>query len=121
MITLLIEITEKTGTFIPVSSYLFEVFESNELKSKPKPSTLKPLDFKCSIRAPNQYLGTKTYHTGLIDQVVSLLYYYYATQAKSIAFPELAIPAMIQIKRIIKASKDVAMSRHLQQLVEKVF
>lgn len=120
LIKILIGVSEKTGVYIPVASYLFEVFESAELKGKPKPSTLKPLDFSLNIRAPNQYLGSKTYHTGLVDQVLELLFHFYATQATSIAFPELAIPAIIQLRRILKAGKDVGMSRQIQQLIEKV-
>ncbi|KAJ3272386.1 Nucleolar Complex 2 protein [Terramyces sp. JEL0728] len=116
----LIEIAQKTKFFIPVASYLFEIFESSELKKKGKPSTLKPIDFKLNIRAPNPYLGTKTYHNGLIEQVVHLLFQYYTSSAFSIAFPELAIPAIVQLKRMTKQGKDFALNKQVQQLVDKL-
>jgi nucleolar complex protein 2 len=81
---------------------------------------LKPLDFTLNIRAPNQYLGTKTYQLNLFEQVLEGLVRYYASQSKSIAFPELAIPSIIQLRRIIKTCKDVAMTKQMQQLIEKV-
>ena len=90
------------------------------MKSKPKPSTLKPLDFTCTIRAPNQYLGTKTYHSGLLEQIIDLLFWFYACQSKSIAFPELIIPAVSFLRKMNKMGKDVGMSRQIQQLLEKV-
>ncbi|KAJ3313466.1 Nucleolar Complex 2 protein [Boothiomyces sp. JEL0838] len=120
IIRILIEIAQKTKFFIPVASYLFEVFESSELKKKGKPSTLKPIDFKLNIRAPNPYLGTKSYHNGLIEQVVHLLFQYYSGCAFSIAFPELAIPAIIQLKRMTKQGKDFALNKQIQQLVDKL-
>lgn len=120
LIKILIGICEETSVYIPVASYLFEVFESSEMRSKAKPSSLKPLDFTLNIRAPNTYLGTKTYHSGLVEQTVDLLFRFYACQGLSIAFPELAIPAVIQLKRLMKGGKELSLSRQIQQLVEKV-
>jgi hypothetical protein len=119
IIKCLIDITKRTNVFIPVASYLLEIFESSELKSKPKPSTLKPLDFTLNIRAPNAYLGTKTYHLGLVEQVINHLYDFYASCSLSISFPELSVPAIIQLKRMTK-SKDFSMNKQIQQLIEKV-
>ena len=44
IIKLLLQIAGSCKTFIPVSSYLLDVFNMNELKQDGKPSTLKPLD-----------------------------------------------------------------------------
>lgn len=96
------------------------MFESSELKQNPKPSTLKPLDFVYNIRAPNQYLGTKTYHKGLVDEAISLLYEYFATQATSIAFPELAIPCVIQLKKMTKQGREFGMTKAIQGLLDKL-
>ncbi|KAJ2999230.1 Nucleolar Complex 2 protein [Globomyces sp. JEL0801] len=120
IIRILIDLSEATSVYIPVASYLFEVFESAELKTKGKPSTLKPIDFQLNIRVPNTYIGTKTYHNGLVDEVVHLLFRYYSAHAFSIAFPELAIPAIIQLKRMVKHGKDFALNKQVLQLIEKL-
>ncbi|KAJ3287517.1 Nucleolar Complex 2 protein [Borealophlyctis nickersoniae] len=116
----MIELARKTGTFVPVASHLFEIFESNELRGKAKPSTLRPLDFTVNIRAPNPYLGTRAYQIGVAEEAVSLLFDYYGSFALSIAFPELAVPAILQLKRFVKRSKNFQVNKQIQQLVEKL-
>lgn len=116
----LIDLMRHTGTFIPVASHLFEVLESAELRGKAKPSTQKPLDFTLAIKAPNAYLGTRPYQVGLAEEIVNLLFDFYGAFALSISFPELAIPAILQLKRYIKRSKNFQINKQLQQLVEKV-
>jgi nucleolar complex protein 2 len=120
IIRCLIEISQKTKVYIPVAAYLLDVFESNEMSKKPKPSTLKPLDFKMNIRAPNTYLGTRTYYNGLLEEVIHLLYEFFSVHALSIAFPELAVPAIVQLKKISKNGTDFAKNKQIQQLIEKV-
>ena len=67
------------------------------MKSKPKPSTLKPLDFGLLLKAPNSYLNTRTYQSGLAEEAVALLIDHYDTYALSIGFPELAVPAVLLV------------------------
>jgi nucleolar complex protein 2 len=119
LINLLVDISEKTNVFIPVIGYIMEIFESAELKSKPKPSTLKPLDFELNIRASNEYLSTKTYHTGVVECTVNVIYRYLQTVAMDISFPEIALPMIVLFKKLAKGS-EVNMSRMLQGVVEKV-
>ncbi|KAJ3152061.1 Nucleolar Complex 2 protein [Geranomyces variabilis] len=116
----LVQLMKHTNTFIPVASHLFEILESAELRSKARPSTLKALDFSLAIKAPNQYLGTRTYQVGVVEQVVSLLFEYYGAFALSISFPELAVPAVLQLKRYTKRSKNFQTNKAIQQLVEKI-
>ena len=112
---------ESTQIFIPTTPLLLEIFDSNELKSKGKPSTLKPLDFGLSVRAPSQYLGTKTYQSGLIEQVMGLLYRGYSCMARSIAFPELVVAVVLRMRKIVKEGKvGVAGTRQIQMFIEKV-
>jgi nucleolar complex protein 2 len=72
------------------------------------------------LRAPNGYLSTKTYQNGLIEESVNLLYDIYGSLALEISFPELCVPAVIQMKRWIKKSKNFFMNKQIQQLIEKV-
>ncbi|KAJ3294549.1 Nucleolar Complex 2 protein, partial [Blyttiomyces sp. JEL0837] len=117
-VRLLIELSRKTSTYIPLSSHLFEVFESSELRSKPKPSTLKPMDFGLALKTPNQYLGTRPYQVGVAEEAVNLLIDFYDCFALSVGFPELAVPAVLQFKRYMKKSKNVIANKQIQQLLE---
>ncbi|KAL0637301.1 Nucleolar Complex 2 protein [Maublancomyces gigas] len=116
----LLRLSRSTGVFIPLAPLIFEVLSSSELKKKPKPSTIKPLDFAATIRAPKSYLRTKTYQDGVAEQVVELLSEFYVLYAKSIAFPELAIPTIVLAKRGMKKSKNAKLNNALAVLVGKL-
>ncbi|MCJ1300248.1 Nucleolar Complex 2 protein [Hypocenomyce scalaris] len=98
----LFRISRSTTTYIPLAPSLLEVLASPELKKPPKPSTLKPLDFTTSIRAPKSYLRTRVYQDGLGEQVAELLAEFFGLWCKSIAFPELVIPPTVLLKRWLK-------------------
>lgn len=117
----LLKLSEQTRTLVPVMPYINEVLESSEMKRKPKPSTLKPLDFFTCIRAPSSYLKTRVYQQGLMNEIIELIQEYYYLYAKSIAFPELSVPASVLLKRYAKKeSSNVELSKNILSLVEKL-
>lgn len=93
---------------------------SAELKKKPKPSTLKPMDFSITIRASKSYLRTRTYQDGLAEQIVELFSEFYVLYSKSVAFPELAIPTIVMVKRFMKKSRNAKFNSSLHLLVSKL-
>jgi nucleolar complex protein 2 len=99
----LLRISSATATYIPLAPALVEVLNSAEMKKIPKPSTLKPLEFSVAIRATKAYLRTRTYQDGVGEQVVELLSEFFVLWAKNIAFPELALPVIVMLKRWVKA------------------
>ena len=106
LIRSLLRISLATSTYIPLAPALYEVLNSAEMKKPPKPSTLKALDFTTSIRAAKSYLRTRVYQDGVGEQVAELLSEFFVIWAKSIAFPELALPVLAMLKRWVKeASK----------------
>ncbi len=98
----LLRLSRSTGTYIPLAPALLEVLNSAEMKKPPKPSTLKPLDFTTSIRAPKSYLRTRVYQDGVGEQVAELFAEFFVLWTKSIAFPELALPVIVMLKRWLK-------------------
>jgi len=72
------------------------------MRKSPKPSTLKPLDFEVTIRVVKGYLRTRVYQDGVGEQVIELLSEFFALWCKSIAFPELALPVIVMLKRWLK-------------------
>jgi len=120
LIRSLLRLSLSTGAYIPIAPLIFEVLSSTEIKKKPKPSTLKPLDFSVSIRAPKSYLRTRVYQDGLAEQVVELFSEFYVLYSKSVAFPELAIPTIVMIKRFMKKSKNAKFNSALHLLVAKL-
>ncbi|KAF2868798.1 Noc2p family-domain-containing protein [Massariosphaeria phaeospora] len=99
----LIRVSSATSTYIPLASVLVEVLNTAEMKKQPKPSTLKTIDFATTIRATKAYLRTRTYQDGVGEQVVELLSEFFLLWTKNIAFPELALPVVVMLRRWLKA------------------
>ncbi|KAE9988277.1 hypothetical protein EG328_011650 [Venturia inaequalis] len=113
LIRSLLRLSRATTTYIPLAPALYEVLTSAEMKKSPKNSTLKPLDFATNIRAPKLYLKTRVYQDGLGEQVVELLSEFFVLWCKNIAFPELALPVVVMLKRWIKdASQEKTGNRN---------
>ena len=102
MMRSLLRISRATGTYIPLASALLEVLNSAEMKKPPKPSTLKSLDFASNYKAQKSYLRTRVYQDGVGEQVAELLSEFFVLWSTSIAFPELALPVIVMLKRWLK-------------------
>ncbi|KND90917.1 Nucleolar complex protein 2 [Tolypocladium ophioglossoides CBS 100239] len=102
----LLRTSRATGTYIPLPSPLLEVLSSAEMKKPPKATTLKAFDFAVAYKAPKSYLRSRVYQDGVGEQVVELLGEYMFLWCTSIAFPELALPVIIQLKRWLKQSRS---------------
>ena len=106
MMRSLLRLSRATGTYIPLASALLEVLNSNEMKKPPKPSTLKILDFASNYKAPKSYLRTRVYQDGVGEQVAELLSEFFVLWSTSIAFPELALPVIVMLKRWLKDASN---------------
>ncbi|KNG51858.1 nucleolar complex protein 2 [Stemphylium lycopersici] len=123
----LLRVAQATSTYIPLAPALVEVLNSAEMKKPPKPSTLKALDFNVSIRATKAFLRTRVYQDGIGEQVAELLSEFFVLWTKNIAFPELALPVIVMLKRWVKAmtkkssgNKNGKVSSLIALLVQKL-
>ncbi|KAJ7657909.1 Noc2-domain-containing protein [Mycena polygramma] len=112
----LLHLTRHTHTYVPISPYLLPILTSTLTpSSRPKASTLRPLDLEVQIRAPQQYLKTRIYSEGLIEEAVYLLAEWLASAPVhgSIAFPEIVVPVVITLRKSIKAAKSGGSAKDL--------
>lgn len=116
----LIRLSQSTGVYIPIFPLIVEVLNSTAITKNPKKSILPVFDFENNIKVNQQYLGTKVYQDGLTEQFIELTFEFFVLYSKNIAFPELATPAIISLRRFIKKSKNVKFNKQLSQLVEKL-
>lgn len=121
----LLRIVQRTSTFIPLSTPLFEILNSPELSKRSKPSTLKPLDWEYYLKCPTSYQRTRVYADALAEETVHLLTEFFGgSLSKSIAFPELALPAIVTLKRLSKKTLQnkgqVKLSGMVKILIEKL-
>lgn len=114
LVRALVRLVQKTGTYVPLAPLLVGVIESPEVApvSQGRRKThalkhsgnLKLLDLETCIRAPVPYLKTRVYSDALIQEAVYLLGEYLGVLSTQIAFPELALPISLAIKRHSKAA-----------------
>lgn len=106
MMRSILRLSRATGTYIPIASALLEVLNSAEMKKPPKPSTLKSLDFASNYKAQKSFLRTRIYQDGVGEQVAELLSEFFVLWSTNIAFPELALPVIVMLKRWLKEANN---------------
>ena len=105
----MLHLTRHTHTYVPLAPYLLPILTSTlSPSSKPKASTLRPLDFDLHIRAPQQYLQTRVYNEGLAEEAAFLLAEYLASPPVhgSIGFPEVTVPIVLLLRKAVKGTKQ---------------
>jgi len=105
----MLDLSRHTNTYIPLTPYLLPIISSQlGSLSKSKPSTLRPLDFESNIRAPAQYLKTRVYAEGLVDEATFTLaeWLISAPVHGSIAFPEITVPIVVSLRKTLKTAKS---------------
>lgn len=116
----MLRLMQRTSVYIPLGPHLLEMLAAPEFMRKAKGSTLKPLDFTTTLRAPAAYVRTRVYADQLADEVPHLLLEYLSTQSRSIAFPELIVPLTAQLKRTLKHGTSQKLSATCKQLLSKM-
>lgn len=105
----LVHLTRHTDVYVPLLPYFLPPLTTVLSPShKAKASTVRPLDFETTLRAPQQYTGTRVYAEGVADETVFVLAEWLSTRAVhgSIAFPELVVPLVVMLRRALKAAKS---------------
>lgn len=105
----LLHLTKHSETYVPLAPYLVPILTSTLTpSSRPKPSTLRPLDLEVQIRAPQQYMKTRVYSEGILEEAVYLLGEWLSSAAVqgSIAFPEIAVPIITVLRKCLKTARS---------------
>ena len=116
----MLRLIQATHVYVPLAPLIIEVLESAEFQRRGKGATLKPLDLETTFRAPAAYVRTRIYADQLADEFAYVLLEFLATQARHIAFPELVIPIIVQLRRALKTSPCVRLNEAVRPLLDKI-
>jgi len=119
-VRLLQQLARSSNLFIPTLPFLLRVLECPEFRKKFKPSTEKPIDWACTLKAPNKLLHTRVLFDGIVEQVFELLLEHFAIYAYSISLPEMSIPTILTLKRFAKHCKIPEYAKTFRQLCQQI-
>ncbi|KAJ0181981.1 hypothetical protein K1T71_002703 [Dendrolimus kikuchii] len=119
-VEILIGLSKDANTFIPILPFLVEVLTSYDFNKKHKKMSMKPLDFSCILRLGKSQLSENGFKDSVIERLYALLLEYTANESHSIAFPDITLLAVVQIKQFLKTCSVSNYTKKLRQLLEKI-
>ncbi|XP_031553876.1 nucleolar complex protein 2 homolog [Actinia tenebrosa] len=112
-------LSKTKDTYIPIAPFLLQILDA-EFKKKIKMSTAKPLDFSCILKVSKSALHTKPFEDAVMDNIFELLLEFFSVHAHSIAFPEIALPTVITLRKFIKTTHVPKYRKQIKQLLDKI-
>ncbi|XP_013168374.1 PREDICTED: nucleolar complex protein 2 homolog [Papilio xuthus] len=119
-VEILINLSKETNTFIPILPFLVEVLTTYDFNKKHKKVSMKPLDFSCILRLAKSQLSENGFKDSVIERVYALLLEYTANESHNIAFPDISLLAVLQIKQFLKSCNVSNYTKKMRQLMEKI-
>ncbi|KAH3767250.1 Noc2l protein [Pelomyxa schiedti] len=116
---MLLNLCAATGIFANPLPFLLECIQHPDvIKSSPKRG--QPIDWEHTLTLSEGTLGSRIVAEGVIEQVHTLILQFLSMHSTSIAFPEIAMPCVVFLRRFKKHCGNPAMAKELGTLLEKI-
>ncbi|EPY52569.1 Noc2p-Noc3p complex subunit Noc2 family protein [Schizosaccharomyces cryophilus OY26] len=122
LLSSLVRICRSSHLYIPLSSHFVEMapffLKKSRNLTREKDSAYN-FDVLTTLHIPKECLASQTYRKNLRKVYLSVMTEYFATFSNSIAFPELAVPAISQFRTFIsRYPSENSISQFVEKLVE---
>jgi len=117
--SLLIQLSNETGKFIPTLPYYLDILNGQNFAKKGQKVSMKPMDFSCVLRLSKSQMNENGFKDSTIEHVYGGLLESLAFSSHKICFPELAVPALAQLRGFLKKSKIPNYTKKMKTVKEK--
>merc|ERR1719273_1760571 len=115
----LIQLSNETGKFIPTLPFYLDVLSGQNFAKKGQKLSMKPMDFSCVLRLSKSQMNENGFKDATVEQLYSGLLESLAFSSHKICFPELAVPALAQLRGFLKKSKIPNYTKKMKTVKEK--
>lgn len=106
----LLLLIQRTGTYLSLAPFLIPIVSSSltatSASAKSKGASLRPLEMGLHIRAPAQYLKTRSYGESTCEEALFILGSWAECVQGSVAYPEIVFPGVLILKKALKKSHN---------------
>lgn len=117
---LLTKFTRETGTFIPVLPFILEALTLIDYNKRNKKVSMKPMDFTCVLRISKTAMVENGFKDANIEHVYQLLIEYTTAESYRLSFPDVVVPAIVQLRSFLKTCKVSKYTQKLKQALNKI-
>ncbi|EEC14668.1 conserved hypothetical protein [Ixodes scapularis] len=116
----LVQVSAGTNIFIPILPHLLQVFTIVNFDLKHSSTSMRPVDLSCALRVSPTQMKESGFRDAVIENFYELMVEYLAQMSSSVAFPELVLLAMVQLREFAKKCKVANYNKKVRQLLEKM-
>lgn len=117
---LLNQLSVHSGKYIPILPYYLDILQQYNFGKKGPKLSMKPMDFSCVLRLSKSQLSENGFKDATIEAIHLGLLQTLANLSHKICFPELAVPALAQLRNFLKTCKVANYSKKMKSIKEKV-
>ncbi|KRY91402.1 Nucleolar complex protein 2 -like protein [Trichinella pseudospiralis] len=114
----LLKLSEHCKQFIPVHLTLIKILQMVDLDGKVKRSSLKPIDFDCTLKVSSSQMLESGFKVAVMENLIELLLNFFHLHRFNVAFPELIFIPMQRLNKYVKKCRCAEFSMQIKDLCE---
>jgi len=108
----------KSGLYVPVTSFLFEMLGEFSFKKKRDKTSTRQFDFTINVRAGKQILKSQIFYEQLFKKIINELIEIYSNITNFLCFPESLVTPRLFLKKILKDMRAAEPKLQLKRLIQ---